>query len=341
MVKANCFYKYVRPRSPPPPPPPPTYAPPPCSPSKTAMSTYTQQNHAAPLARSNSFFGTIKTIVTAPFAWFAGSEDEFEDTKGKRRRLPVPSEDAHMEDGSLPSRAKRIRVSSPDRNTQPYLDPPRSAFTQPRHTLDHSTSDAVRNITRSPRKTLHLPSASNQSPRSRRTLSPLPSGSHLKPQGVTRTMSLDPPSHSSLSSHIQPAPMIQDLQSETKYARDSMAPSRDVSRSPRHLRVRSSLTPQPSGTGFGPVVPPRRERGPDEPPPLTALMSNPMFVKAPPAVPKQGAAEPPKQLTLGTLIDSQRSVRSAFLWGQDEPLIVYSRHVRQLVKALSCSGRDP
>lgn len=91
-----------------------------------------------------------------------------------------------------------------------------------------------------------------------------------------------------------------------------MSTSRDVSMSPRRLRVRSSLTPQPSSTGFGPVVPPRRERGPDEPPPLTALMSNPMFVKPPPAVQKQVAAEPPKQLTLGTLIDSQRSVCPTF-----------------------------
>ncbi|KAG8217226.1 hypothetical protein J3R82DRAFT_5312 [Butyriboletus roseoflavus] len=274
------------------------------------MSIYTHQNHAAPLARSNSFFGTIKNIVTAPFSWFGGSDDEFEDTKGKRRRLPAASEDTHMEDESVPSRAKRMRVNSPDRDTQPYLDPPRSAFTQPRRTSDKFTSGAVRDITRSPRKTLHIPSTSNQLPRNRRTLSPLPSGLHLKPQGITRTMSLDPPSHSSFSSRIQAAPTILDLQSEPNHAGDSMSTSRDVSMSPRRLRVRSSLTPQPSNSGFGPVVPPRREPGPDEPPPLTALMSNPMFVKPPPAVQKQVVAEPQKQLTLGTLIDSQRSARA-------------------------------
>lgn len=222
-----------------------------------------------------------------------------------------------MEDETIPSRAKRIRLNSPDRVAQPYLDPPKSAFAIPRRTLDHVTSGALRDITRSPRKTLHLSSASsasNQLSRNRRTLSPLPSGSHLKPQGVIRTMSLDPPSHPSLLSRIQSAPTIQDLQSETKHPRNSNTTSRDVSMSPRHLRVRSSLTPQPSGIGFGPVVPPRRERGPDEPPPLTALMSNPMFVKPPPAVQKQGTADAPKQLTLGTLIDSQRSVRFKFLW---------------------------
>ncbi|KAH0830287.1 hypothetical protein J3R83DRAFT_1652 [Lanmaoa asiatica] len=302
------------------------------------MSAYTHQDHAHSLARSNSFFGTIKNIVTAPFTWFGGSEDEFEDTKGKRRRLPVASEDTHMEDESLPSRAKRMRVSSPDRVTQPYLDPPGSAFTQPRRTLDHSTFGTVRDVTRSPRKMLHIPSTSNQSPRNRRTASPLPSGSHLRPQGLTRTMSLDPPSRSSFSSRIQAAPTIPDLQSEPNHAGDSMTTSRDVSMSPRRLRVRSSLTPQPSATGFGPVVPPRRERGLDEPPPLTALMSNPMFVKPPPAIQKQVAAEPPKQLTLGNLIDSQRTARaparqSSILFGTGSMTDVSARHLWPVNKA--------
>lgn len=323
----------MRTRSPPPPPPSSTSAPPSCFPSKPAMSMYTHQNHA-----SNSFLGAIKNIVTAPFAWFGGSEDEFEDAKGKRRRLPAAPRDAHMDDESFPSRAKRMRVNSPDRNTQPYLDPPRSAFTQPRRTSDHSTSGAVRNITRSPRRTLHIPSASQ---RNRRTVSPLPSGSHLKPEGVTRTMSLDPPSRSSFLSRIQTVPTILDLQSDPNHAGDSTSASRDVSMSPRRLRVRSSLTPQPSGTGFGPVVPPRQERGPDEPPPLTTLMTNPMFVKPPPGIQKQGTTEPPKQLTLGTLVHSQRTVGSAFFCDKDEPLMGYSRHVHQLARALSYSERDP
>ncbi|KAF8126510.1 hypothetical protein EV363DRAFT_1224338 [Boletus edulis] len=274
------------------------------------MSTYTYQESAPPLARSNSFLGAIRNIVTAPFTWFAGSEDEFEDEKGKRRRLPVAQEDAHMADESLPSRAKRMRFSSPDRVTQPYLDPPGSAFTQPRRTSNNSTSGPARDITRSPRKTLQIPSTSNQLRRNRRTVSPLPSSSHLKPEAVTRTMSLDPPSRSSSSSRIPAAASITDLQSDPNHARSSTSAARDVSMSPRRLRVRSPLTPQPSGTGFGPVVPPRRERAPDEPPPLASLMSNPMFVKPPPGAQKQGTAEPSKQLTLGTLIDSQRSARA-------------------------------
>ncbi|KIK95028.1 hypothetical protein PAXRUDRAFT_411411 [Paxillus rubicundulus Ve08.2h10] len=270
------------------------------------MSTYTHQTHtpAAPLARSGSFFGTIKNIVTAPFNWFAGPEDEFEDTRGKRRRLPVTSAQGRPEDDSLQGRTKRMRVSGPDRDTHPYLDPPRSAFQQPQRTLGYS-----RHLSKSPKKNLHIPTASatsNQSPCNRRTLSPHPSASHLKPPTITRTMSLDPPPNPSFSSRIQLAPTMRDIQQGSNHTKDPMSISRDVSMSPRHLRVRSSLTPQPSGASFGPVVPPRRERDPHEPPPLTSLMSNPMFVKPPPSLQKPGAAELGKQLTLGSLMDSHR-----------------------------------
>ncbi|KAF9228763.1 hypothetical protein BS17DRAFT_812720 [Gyrodon lividus] len=301
------------------------------------MSTYTHKNHTgvAPLARSNSFFGTIKNIVTAPFNWLASSEDEFEDAKGKRRRFPVTSDQGRLEDDTPQRRAKRMRVSSPDRDTQPYLDPPRSAFKQLRQTSHQPGSGHPRHLSKSPRKSLHIPAASattNQSPRNRHTLSPYPSGSHLKPPGITRTMSLDPPSHSSLSSRIQPAPTMQDLQQESNHKRDSMSVSSDVSMSPRHLRVRSSLTPQPSCGSFGPIVPPRRERDPNEPPPLTTLMSNPMFVKPPPGLQKQSSAEPGKQLTLGSLMETQRKThtpvrQSSILFGTGSMTDVSARHL--------------
>ncbi|KAF9234784.1 hypothetical protein BU15DRAFT_52170 [Melanogaster broomeanus] len=301
------------------------------------MSTYTQQNHtvAAPLARSNSFFGAIKNIVTAPFNWFGN--DDFEDTKGKRRRLPVTSDQGPPEDDSRQSRAKRMRVDSPDKDTEPYLDPPGSVFKQPRRTSHQYQSSLgySRHLSKSPKKTLHIPTASvttDQPPRNRHTLSPYPSGSYLKPLGVTRTMSLDPPSHSSLSSRIHPAPTMQDLQQESEYTSDSMSVSRDLSISPRPLRVRSSLTPQPSGATFGPIVTPRRERDLNEPPPLTTLMSNPMFVKPPPGLQKSGAVEHGKQLTLGSLMDSQRIARtpvrqSSILFGTGSMTDVSARHL--------------
>ncbi|KAG6379232.1 hypothetical protein JVT61DRAFT_11680 [Boletus reticuloceps] len=279
-----------RPRSPPPRPPPPssTYAP------AIPLTVQDSDEHVylsrvcPPLARSNSFFGTIRNIVTAPFTWFAGSEDEFEDAKGKRRRLPVAQEDAHMDDESLPSRAKRMRFSSPDRDTQPYLDPPGYAFIQlgVHQTTPRLALSAISPGLLGKRYIFHQPRISYDV-----TDAPYPP-------------------FPAFSSRIPAAPSITDLQSEPNHARSSTSAARDVSMSPRRLRVRSPLTPQPSGTGFGPVVPPRRERAPDEPPPLASLMSNPMFVKPPPGAQKQGTAELSKQLTLGTLIDSQRSARA-------------------------------
>ncbi|KIJ60594.1 hypothetical protein HYDPIDRAFT_32019 [Hydnomerulius pinastri MD-312] len=300
------------------------------------MSTYTQQNGTGPasLGRSSSFLSAIKGIVTAPLGWFATTETDFEDTKGKRRRLPAASEHTRAEDDSLQSKTKRMRVSSPDRDPNPYLDPPGSAFKQPRRTSDQSSSGYQRHLSMSPRKTLRIPAASatlNQSPRNRHTLSPHPSGSHLRPQGVTRTMSLDPPSNSNFSSRVQRDSTMQDVQEESRYARDAMSISRDASMSPRHLRIRSSLTPQPSGASFGPIVPPRRERDPNEPPPLTALMSNPTFVKPPPGLQKPGTAEPTRQLTLGSLIE-QRNTRapvrqSSILFGTGSMTDVSARHL--------------
>ncbi|KAH7927745.1 hypothetical protein BV22DRAFT_1084565 [Leucogyrophana mollusca] len=292
--------------------------------SRSAMDSFTQHKPTAgaPLARTSSFLGTIKSLVTAPLQWFASTDDDFEDTKGKRRRLPASSAQLREDDAGEQARNKRMRVNSPDRDPQPYLDPPGSAFRQQqqRRTSGH-TSKAQRQSISSPRKNLRVsvgPPSGHQSSHARHTLSPHPSGSHLRPQSVSRTMSLDPPSSLNFSAphnRIQPAPTMRDLTTESSVARDSMSVSRDLSRdvsmSPgRHLHMRTSLTPQPSSAGFGPVVPPRRERDSNEPPPLTALMSNPMFVRPPPGLGKQGSPDLTRQTTLGSLMDSQRSSRS-------------------------------
>ncbi|KAG6333832.1 hypothetical protein ID866_5264 [Astraeus odoratus] len=272
------------------------------------MSTQTQQT--APLARSNSFFGAIKNIVTAPLQWLAGTDD-FEDTKGKRRRLPVPSQESRVEDDHLQSKAKRMRLASPHRDSQPYLDPPQTAFKQTRRAAQQAHSTHQRHLSASPRKALRVPDESgvlHPSSRSRHTLSPLPTRSHLTPEGITRTMSLDPPSNSSFSYRTQSVVSMQDVREE---AGGPMPISRDSSMSPgRQLRVRSSLTPQPSGSNFGPVVPPRRERDPTQPPPLATLISNPTFVKPPPGLQKSDTTETAKQLTLGSLVESHRKARS-------------------------------
>ncbi|KAL4065317.1 hypothetical protein J3A83DRAFT_4099471 [Scleroderma citrinum] len=296
------------------------------------MSTQTQQT--APLTRSSSFFGAIKNIVTAPLQWLSGTDD-FEDTKGKRRRLPVLSEQSRVEEDSLHGKTKRMRVASPGRDTHPYLDPPMTVFKQSRRTSEQVIQSQQGRISVSPRKTLHVPtdlSARGRSTRNRRTHSPLPSRSHPVPESITRTMSLDPPSNSSFSFRTQSVASMQDVE-EYGAAENSMSISRDSSMSPgRQLRVRSSLTPQPSGPNFGPVVPPRRERDPNQPPPLAALRSNPTFVKPPPGLQKLDATESAKQLTLGSLVESQRSSRSpvrqsSLLFGTGSTMDVSARNL--------------
>lgn len=307
-----------------------------CSP--TAMST--QSQHTAPLARSSSFFGAIKNIVTAPLQWLSGT-DESEDTKGKRRRLPVSSEESRAEEDGLQGSAKRMRISGPSKDSQPYLDPPTTAFKQPRRASEQVIRAQQRRLTASPRKTLHIPTDSDgrsRSMRGRHTLSPLPSRSHLAPEGVTRTVSLDPPPNSGFSLRTESVVSMQDVIEEFEVARDPMSISRDSSMSPgRQLRVRSSLTPQPSGPNFGPVVPPRRERDPNQPPPLASLMSNPTFVKPPPGYQKSDATELSKQLTLGSLVESQRNVRYFLRMYQGAYFNYFYRHVPQFVRVLSCS----
>ncbi|KAG1730593.1 hypothetical protein EDB19DRAFT_1375919 [Suillus lakei] len=195
------------------------------------MSTYTQTQARPPpaaLGRKNSFFGAIKNIVTAPLSWFGGSEEDFDDSdaRGKRRRLPIASEQTRDDsDSDSEQRTKRMRMGSPNRDKQPYLDPPRSALGS---TIKH----------------LKL-YASKISVMFRRR-------------------------HENLSVYLLPHPVI-----------DARCPLTQVDHSSRHsrlrepsmsnLRMRMSVTPQPSGSDFGPVVPPRRERDPTEPPPLTTL----------------------------------------------------------------------
>ncbi|PPQ63177.1 hypothetical protein CVT24_005722 [Panaeolus cyanescens] len=232
------------------------------------------------LARQNSsFLGAIKNIVTAPLNWF-GNPVEDDETSGKRRR-PVeqtPTEPSLSMDVSLDDdiddatrRSKRMRLHSPPRTTQHYLDPPAAAL----------RNDKMRRTSVVPRaSSAVLPSTRS----GRATLSP-----HRRVP-VSRTMSIDPPhlpprrdaSFNFGSSDVDMS--IPDI---------SMPPS---PRSPRpSFRMRSSLTPQPQ----------QLSRHISEPPPLNSLVSNPHFVQ-PPSQP----VEPKQAPTLGTLVESVRTVRS-------------------------------
>ncbi|KAF7311643.1 hypothetical protein MKEN_01067600 [Mycena kentingensis (nom. inval.)] len=245
-----------------------------------------------PLARNNSsLLGTIKNIVTAPLTWFAATDDfdDPTDLKGKRRRNPVARSPTAMDDVDGPPRSKRIRVQSPDNQVQfhpepqyapsypnpphGYLDPPEMAFTN---------SPSRSNSVNAPPTTLSQYNAT---------------------RSLFRTMSIDPP-------HI-PAPISREpsmnlystpFDRDTSMERASSAIPRDLSmplpttRSP--MRIRSSLTPQPS-----------MAREVSEPPSLSILAQKPVFVRAP-TESHQRLSSQSSTSTLGSLVDSQRRTRS-------------------------------
>ena len=268
------------------------------------------------LARSGSLFGTLKNIVTAPLAWLS-SQDDFEDTPGKRRRNVKAVEHEEGSDSDDRPSAKRKRVDSPEPQsapirqptrpvTQGYLDVPENLIpkqTVPRQRLTAPASH-VRSSSFTP--SLSVPAIQEAFP-ARRTASPAMTASYSQPAAIQRTQSMDPPAY-------RPISLSRDVSMEDGIA--GSAP-RDVTMSPTRktafqLRPRNSLTPQPSGQGFGPL-PQQRGRDASEPPPLAALISNPVFVKPPPQT-QQSQVEQPLT-TLGSLAESKsHTVRCRCVW---------------------------
>ncbi|KAG6811876.1 hypothetical protein H0H92_005452 [Tricholoma furcatifolium] len=236
-----------------------------------------------PLSRRNSsFLGSLKSLVTAPLAWFA-STDDFEDSKdfqGKRRRLAgVPKEPIASDEDRSP-RNKRMRVDSPPRDishseVHGYLDPPSSVFQ-------------------------HRQSSPLIQPTSTRSFSATQSydlinNNNLRASTLTRTMSIDPPPRPAMASD----PLHRDTLMDTA---SSMRPlSRDLSMPPLSGRpsflMRTSMTPQPA-------------REVSEPPPLNMLHSRPTFLHPPVAESKQNVLTKSSSTTLGSLADSVRRHRS-------------------------------
>lgn len=271
-----------------------------------------QTNKRQSLSRTNTLFGAIKNIVTAPLSWFA-STDDFEDTRdntGKRRRLAaVPIEPASDEEESAP-RTKRMRVHSPPRELQReggYLEPPSSMFQRP-PSIGRSVSMGTQT------NSLPHPAAGTTSSYVRSTLSP------LRNLSISRTMSIDPPprpqsqdrgafqSQRPLSSHqdgdssmesIHALPLLS-APTVPSFLRSSHSMPRDLSMpySRPTFRMRTSLTPQPAQI--------QRERS--EPPSVQLLRTHPTFVKPPPLQEEDrvGSVEPAP--TLGSLVDSVRQV---------------------------------
>ncbi|KAG6910919.1 hypothetical protein DXG01_006602 [Tephrocybe rancida] len=254
-----------------------------------------------PLSRRNSsFLGSLKSLVTAPLAWFA-STDDFEDSKdfqGKRRRLAGPPTEPIVGDDDRSARNKRMRIHSPPRDdpySQPpasvhgYLDPPGSVF-QPQQ---------------------HRQSSPSIQPTSTRSLSvnqPYDfdnNNNHFRASTLSRTMSIDPPPRPlSSASAMASIPFNRDTSMES--SQFMRATPRDMSMPPLSGRpsflMRKSMTPQP-----------RPLREVSEPPPLNTLSSRPTFLHAPPMKPSDSMPDVlsrQSSVTLGSLVDSVRSTRS-------------------------------
>lgn len=282
-------------------------------PTLTSSRSYTQQQRKPdgrrqPVARSSSFLGTIKNIVTAPLSWFAQDDDDFEDTPGKRRRSGQANEAGAVTDEGE-KRIKRMRIDSPEGQRQPgYLDPPRQIFQQP-HSAPPGVSSFqpprlttyTASINRSTSVAVASHSVQRQQPRNNRhTVSPLRT-SFGQADIMSRTMSMDPPARLFPTRELT----VNTSRDRTRY---SMPTAHEGSTSPSRspFRMRTSLTPQPSGPNFGPSVPQRREH--TEPPTLEELMANPMFVRPPPEQNHLRNEAGDSKVTLGSLVDSQRSV---------------------------------
>ncbi|KAJ7632275.1 hypothetical protein FB45DRAFT_746021 [Roridomyces roridus] len=246
--------------------------------SSRRRSAATHAPRRRPLARSNSsLLGALKNIVTAPLAWFATAED-FEDTpdlKGKRRRHLAPPSGAAADDSEDPPRSKRPR---PPYVSQTYAQSPSGYLDPPNTVFDNNSSFFRANSVNIPAPTLnHL----NTSTRS----------------GLSRTMSIDPPSR---DTPRYSTPLDRDISMEaSSFIRTSIPRDHSMPLPPtRSLRMRTSLTPQPA-----------QPREVSEPPPISSLAQRPVFVR-PPSESHQRLSSQSSSSTLGSLVESQRSTRS-------------------------------
>lgn len=254
-----------------------------------------------PLTRANSsLLGTIKNLVTAPLAWFA-STDDFEDSKdlkGKRRRLAAAPTEPAVEEDDRSSRNKRLRVHSPPRDHQPiqqppsgdaygYLDPPGSAFQQTNIFDQLNSTRSTSEFTPAP--TYDFPHNNSN---------------FMRANTLSRTMSIDPPSRPiSRSSALASIPMPINRDTSMDSSMNSLSLRRDLSMPPLSgrpsFRMRASMTPVP-----------QTYREVSEPPPINTLVSKPMFIRGPPQVEShQRSLSRQPSVTLGSLVESARSVR--------------------------------
>lgn len=279
--------------------------------------------------RSSSFLGALKSIVSAPLTWF-GSDEDFESEvgiNGKRQRnasggatqarqeLQTTGR-AQPEDVDDAPRAKRPRVEDPQPEPKrPYLDPPGLAFTNhlqygPRGTAHGATG--VNGISR----TMPVDPRASAPP----SPSPMREMSAASAEGEVANASGSTFARASTWMHSAPpapGPISRDYSMPPVGGTPSTRPQ-----APFRMRSSFSLTPQPSGQGFGPRI--HRERGHSEqPPPLADLMANPVFLQPPSEEPATHGLAPgghrrsmslQPTLTLGTIAEQRvRHLRSSLL----------------------------
>ncbi|KAI0797740.1 hypothetical protein C8Q75DRAFT_17296 [Abortiporus biennis] len=266
----------------------------------------------APPTRSTSFLGTLKSLVRPLATWLGSQEETEDDAQGKRRMVAQEIQDDEF-GNTVQHRHKRKRIDSPEPHQEEadqlpplqqnkfnqvqggYLDPSSGLFNPPQSAQPGAAAHGRSS-------SLAVPSTSRPSFRlGRHSFSPQPTASYGRLDTMVRTQSMDPPrrndatvvsiplSRDASMSGIPPSPIHE----------SSLSPSRT------RFRMRTSLTPQPSGQSFGPT-PVRRERNPSEPPPLEALMAHPIFVRPPESQPEPIQRE--QSLTLGNLVEARRAV---------------------------------
>lgn len=265
----------------------------PRQPARTRSKPYSRRQ---PPPRSGSIMATIRNIVTAPLSWFS-TTNEFEDTPGKRRRVAIPQSNADASDEHRS--VKRQRVASPPPQPRGYLDPPLAMF-QPRSKRDGASQDPISTVF--PSSTSASANIQDQHPDKygRRGLS----ATVWSRRGQSRETSMDnsPSRLIARDATMIPLPVSREASLSSVPRDSSVGPVR------ASFRMRTTLSPILVGSDYGPN-PKRRDRDPSEPPPLAALMSNPIFVKPPhnqhPGHRSQ-SAQP--TTTLGALAQTSRAV---------------------------------
>ncbi|KAI0698506.1 hypothetical protein BC835DRAFT_657311 [Cytidiella melzeri] len=243
------------------------------------MPVYNPPSQNRMVSRSNSFIGTIKSILPTKLPWFGSSSDQA-DTPTKRKQA---EEKQDVEEGTRSNKRQRMdegtvegRRASGGQSAVPpsasgYLDPPQRVF---RETTTVTVPRA------SPMYTRASSAAAPSRSRSRFSMSPGLGGARGQSMRITRTQSMDPPTRYRSASYkpvLSPMPMTRDVSMEDVSFLDTpTSPSRP-------FRMRTSLTPQIPDLDLSA----RRERDMSEPPPLSDLMDKPVFVRAPPEATRQ------------------------------------------------------